>query len=84
MHSDALRCTTRFQHSQQESPGFRGFLVELAGLEPATSWVRCWRSVDRKTALPKPFSRAIRNSPNIIPNKMLRVLQYDNVPPAPA
>jgi hypothetical protein len=34
--------------------------MELAGLEPATSWVRCWRSVARKTAYLSRSSRTIR------------------------
>jgi hypothetical protein len=42
MHPNVPRI---FEISNKESSNFRGFFMELAGLEPATSWVRSRRSL---------------------------------------
>jgi hypothetical protein len=55
--------------------------MELAGLEPATSWVRSRRSLWPKFGLFSCFSDLRAGSPNTFPNSLQPVLQYDNACP---
>ena len=49
--------------------------MELAGLEPATSWVcQCLRFSRPEFGLDKSFQSVLIGSPNIFPNTLRRVL----------
>src|ERR687892_198119 len=59
-----------------------GVFMELAGLEPAPSWVRSRRSSEREMACLQPVSGECLECPNISRNILIGVLQWDNGCPA--
>jgi hypothetical protein len=59
---------------QQETADLRWFLMELAGLEPATSWVRCRRSSDQEMALCAVFSDEGLECPQHLPQHLTPTL----------
>jgi hypothetical protein len=73
MTTGALTC--------MKTADFRRFLMELAGLEPATSWVRSPRCTKRFSALLSRFPAQGAVSPNSFPNNAQPVLHSDNAVP---
>jgi hypothetical protein len=68
--------------SRQGKNALLQVLMELAGLEPATSWVRSRRSLARNLAWLGSFSNLRAGSPNTFPKSLQPVLQYDNARPS--
>jgi hypothetical protein len=61
----------------KKTTALRRFSMQLAGLEPATSWVRSRRSWPKFGSITfVPSQRA--GSPNTFPKTLQPVLQYDN------
>src|SRR5712691_8899498 len=52
--------------------------MELAGIEPATSWVRSSHRRFASSRMVKPFLAHLMTRPTIFPNTLRLVLQSDN------
>jgi hypothetical protein len=59
----------------QQKASISGAFMELAGLEPATSWARSRRSLSPKSGLVRQFLPPKDDSPNTFPNTLSAVLQ---------